>query len=91
MGCTIAPGFGSKSLVFFVASDLALGVGRCYQLRERSYVSVTFPELTSNIPDTQDRPLGDKVSDGEYEQLLRQTGVVEGEQGSQVSAFNSSI
>ena len=54
-------------------------------------MSVTFPELISDIPDTQDLPLGDVVSDGEYEQLLRRTGVVEGERGTQVSAFNSSI
>jgi hypothetical protein len=54
-------------------------------------VSVTFSELISDIPDTQDLPLDDEVSDGEYEQLLRRTGVAEGEQGTRVSAFNSSI
>jgi hypothetical protein len=54
-------------------------------------MSVTCSELFSDILDTQDLPLGDVVSDGEYEHLLRRTGTVEGEQGTQVSAFNSSI
>jgi hypothetical protein len=48
--------------------------------------------LTSDLADTGDLPLGEGApGDADYEALLRRTGVTEGEAGTTVSAFNSSI
>jgi len=46
----------------------------------------------SDLTDAGDLPLGEaSLSDAEYETLLRRTGIAEGEAGTPVSAFNSSI
>ena len=48
--------------------------------------------LLSDLADTGDLPLGEaSLSDAEYETLMRRTGIAEGEAGTPVSAFNSSI
>jgi hypothetical protein len=49
--------------------------------------------ITSDVPDIQDQPLYGEacVDDGEYAQLMRRIGIIEGEPGTTVSAFNSSI
>jgi hypothetical protein len=48
-------------------------------------------ELLSSLPDTADLPL-DAATDGiGYRELMRRTGLEDGEAGTPVSAFNSSI
>jgi hypothetical protein len=48
-------------------------------------------ELISALPDTGDLPLDDSSGDTGYRELMRRTGLVDGEAGTPVSAFNSSI
>ena len=49
--------------------------------------------LTSDMSDIHDLPLDAEVSidDVEYAHIMRRIGLVEGEPGTSVSAFNSSI
>jgi hypothetical protein len=47
--------------------------------------------IISDVLDSQDLPLGVTVDEAEYARLLRRIGLVEGEAGTSVSAFNSSI
>lgn len=49
--------------------------------------------LTSDMSDIHDLPLDAEVSidDAEYAHIMRRIGLVEGEPGTSVSAFNSSI
>lgn len=54
-------------------------------------VSSDSPALLSPLPDTGDLPLDSDVIDGEFELLMRRTGLAEGEPGTTVSGFNSSI
>lgn len=49
------------------------------------------PELLSPLPDTQGLPLDSGLGDAEYLCLMRRTGLADGEAGTPVSAFNSSI
>jgi hypothetical protein len=55
-----------------------------------SYAGDVF---TSDVSDIHDLPLDAEVSfdEVEYAHLMRRIGVVEGEPGTSVSAFNSSI
>jgi hypothetical protein len=55
-----------------------------------SYADDVF---TSDMSDLRDLPLDAEVSFGEveYGHIMRRIGIVEGEQGTSVSAFNSSI
>lgn len=49
--------------------------------------------LASEVSDVLDLPLDAEVTgdDTEYENLMRRIGIAEGEPGTSVSAFNSSI
>ena len=49
--------------------------------------------FTSDMSDIHDLPLDAEVSidDVEYAHIMRRIGIAEGEQGTSVSAFNSSI
>jgi hypothetical protein len=49
--------------------------------------------FTSDMSDIRDLPLDAEVSidDIEYDNVMRRIGIAEGEQGTSVSAFNSSI
>jgi hypothetical protein len=51
----------------------------------------TVVSIISDVPDTRDLSLGVPVDEAEYARLLRRIGLVEGESGTVVSAFNSSI
>lgn len=55
----------------------------------------SYPDdvLTSDMSDIQDLPLDAKVGidDVEYAHIMRRIGIAEGESGTSVSAFNSSI
>jgi hypothetical protein len=55
-----------------------------------SYADDVF---TSDMSDIRDLPLDAEVSfdEVEYGHIMRRIGIVEGEQGTPVSAFNSSI
>ena len=55
-----------------------------------SYADDVF---TSDMSDLRDLPLDAEVSfdEVEYGHIMRRIGIVEGEQGTPVSAFNSSI
>jgi hypothetical protein len=55
-----------------------------------SYAGDVF---TSDVSDIHDLPLDAEVSfdEVEYEHIMRRIGVVQGEPGTSVSAFNSSI
>jgi hypothetical protein len=48
-------------------------------------------ELLSSLPDIGDLPLDDSSGDIGYRELMRRTGLDDGEAGTPVSAFNSSI
>jgi hypothetical protein len=50
--------------------------------------NVTFP---SELSDTRDLPLDESIDETQYAHLMRRIGLVEGEPGTPVSAFNSSI
>lgn len=58
-------------------------------------MSSEYPDhvIPSEVPDTSDLPLDteDLVADAEAEHVMRQIGLTEGEQGTTVAAFNSSI
>lgn len=55
-------------------------------------MTIATASLVSEIPDTRDRPLDEGPGDDdEYAALMRRTGIAEGEAGTRVSAFNSSI
>jgi hypothetical protein len=55
-------------------------------------MSVTAVDsILSDVPDTRDLPLEAPVDETEYARLLRRIGLVEGDSGTCVSAFNSSI
>ncbi len=47
--------------------------------------------LRSDLLDCSDVPLDHAADDAELGQILHQVGIVEGESGTPVSAFNSSI
>jgi hypothetical protein len=49
--------------------------------------------IAGDIPDLRDLPLDAEVTvdDTEYARIMRRTGITEGEPGTSVSAFNSSI
>jgi hypothetical protein len=49
--------------------------------------------IAADVPDIRDLPLGEEVNidDAEYAHIMRWIGIVEGERGTSVSAFNSSI
>jgi hypothetical protein len=51
------------------------------------------PLIASDTPDLRDLPLDADVTidDAEYAHIMRRTGIAEGEPGTSVSAFNSSI
>jgi hypothetical protein len=51
----------------------------------------TVFSIISDVPDNHELPLGVTVDGTEYAHLLRRIGLVEGESGTVVSAFNSSI
>jgi hypothetical protein len=48
-------------------------------------------ELLSALPDTADLPLDAVTDDTGYRETVRRTGLEDGEAGTPVSAFNSSI
>jgi hypothetical protein len=50
-------------------------------------------DIVSEVSDTRDLPLDAEVNldDVEYAHLMRRIGIAEGEPGTSVSAFNSSI
>jgi hypothetical protein len=48
-------------------------------------------ELLSSLPDTGDLPLDDSSDGIGYRETVRRTGLGDGEAGTPVSAFNSSI
>ena len=49
--------------------------------------------IVSDVSDVSDLPLDDEVTadDVEYARIMRRIGIAEGERGTTVSAFNSSI
>lgn len=47
--------------------------------------------VLSELPDGQDLPLEGSTDEAQYAQLMRRIGLVKGEAGTPVSAFNSSI
>jgi hypothetical protein len=47
--------------------------------------------ILSDVLDNHDLPLEVTVDEAEYAHLMRRIGLVEGESGTRVSAFNSSI
>jgi hypothetical protein len=58
-------------------------------------MSITYADdvFTSDMSDINDLPLDAEVGlgDVEYAHIMRRIGIAEGEQGTSVSAFNSSI
>ena len=58
-------------------------------------MSMTYAEkeahVLSGLSDGQALPLGTGIDEAEYADLMRRIGLVEGEAGTPVSAFNSSI
>jgi hypothetical protein len=49
--------------------------------------------IVSEVSDIRDLPLDteDSIDDAEYAHIMRRSGIAEGEPGTSVSAFNSSI
>ena len=60
-----------------------------------SHMPTTYADevIVSDVSDNRDLPLDtqDKIDDVEYTHIMRRIGIAEGEPGTSVSAFNSSI